>query len=555
MTLPFKRIIKNKSVNLNKQKKANTDNNDGSGNVTKHVGAECRIIVYRWKQQNLTNTGTSNSKLSATQSVDISSQIMTCSFNKSLSSPSGTFTFTVGNSLDSAKYPEYKDWKDFIKPGTWCAIYMTQDGDLYPNKEIGDPVYPANPEKLRCIGYIERVAIKTELNDKGGFDATFEFTGRDFGVIYEETTIWHNLFKYEETALNAIAGSQLNVAGNKTLDKVIRTVHDLFYAPAKLKFTGLFKDQDKSLTELAKQWLMPSQLLNDIGMSFRGDSFYGNVDNVLDFYETTATIPVSQPLDYLSGNAWEKLRELSIPSFHELFAETDLDGSMKLTFRPIPWAIDKKKYPKAGSKIELFKNLSPRSTIPAVDILEFNLGEDNHNRKNHFLVTVATSLYKVEDNISPLSGSRFPYQVTDSVKRHGFRPIHVQVNSLTLNEMLNDGKADKPKLVEYNEILFDYWNNAVFFESGQLDKFGSNDIKIGKTLQFEKDVPYVTDKIFYIEEYTDDYIVMENGASEWTQTIKLTRGAEEYDLNAIKNFSFRNKALNTSGEYTGDDNE
>ena len=38
---------------------------------------------------------------------------------------------------------------------------------------------------------------------KGEFDIVYSITGRDFGVIYEETNIWHNVVYFEKTLVEA----------------------------------------------------------------------------------------------------------------------------------------------------------------------------------------------------------------------------------------------------------------------------------------------------------------------------------------------------------------
>lgn len=526
------------------------DNSDPL-NKTRTITSQCKVVVYNWKSQRLRESGTLPNLLSQSDPIDISSRILNVSFTKSMSSPSGTFSISLANNPGVIKRnKKIEDWKDLIKPGTWCVIYMSQEGDLLLKSQVETP-NKTESRRVRCIGYIERVSAKADVNEKGALEVTYEISGRDFGVIFEETTIWHNLFQYDKGILNALRGADLNVAGIKTLDQVLQTIHDLFYAPNKVKFTTMISDEN-SLTSIAKQWLLPTNMVKDLNMSYIGSSYYGNINNITDFQKTSATISVVQPLDYLTGNSWDQLKSLSIPEFHELFCETDEHGHMKLKFRLIPWAINKSTV--AGVSVDLYKDLQPRVPIPAYDLISFDVGEDTHNRKNNFLTMIGTSLYGGTDNVSVLLGTKYPRQNRDSVQRHGFKPMHVTINSLAMNKSQNDGTGDLAKLLEYNDLLYDYWNPAVFFESGTLEKIGSNDVKIGKTLQFEDIVPYVGGKIFYIEEYTDTYIVEPTGAGLWTQSIKITRGAEEDDLKNNRGFASRNKKYVSAADYTEDNN-
>jgi hypothetical protein len=177
-------------------------------------------------------------------------------------------------------------------------------------------------------------------------------------------------------------------------------------------------------------------------------------------------------------------------------------------------------------------------------------------RYNSFLATVSTGLINVEDNISLLLGKGFPKNNQASIKRHGFRPMHVTVDSIVKNEELANGSSDLIQLVEFNEVLFDYWNSAVFAESGTAIKNGRNETKIGKVMKFNNDLPYLSTKRYYIEGYTDTFTVGDNKEREWIQEVQLTRGFEEQDLIDRKGFAVRGTPFTGSGDYTpgnGDD--
>ena len=516
-------------------------------NQVKNIRSQCQVVVYPWRSEALSARGRSTAAVSDAGRLDVSSRILNVSFNKQLGSPAGSFSFSLSNNTG---LPD-SDWKNIIRPGHWVVIYMSQDGDLDIRDEVTFPRKRPPRNKIRCIGYIERVSAKTAVNPNGAFDVMYEVSGRDFGIIYSNTTIWHDLFQFEATALQAASG-RLPITGNKTVTELMQTVHDLFYAPNKL-LPGL-KDASDSLTSIARQWLLPRSMVRDVGIGLgRGvPSFWGNLRNVTDFRKSAMTVPVSNPIDFLSGNAWQKLQQLSIPAFHELFCETTEGGRPQLNFRPIPWRIRSSRYPRLRRFIRPFSR-NARALVPAVDVLGLDLGEDSQNRKNHFLTTIKTSLFSVEDNISILAGTRFPNENRDSVRRHGFQPMHTDINSLTLNQALGDGKANKSLLVEFSEVLYDYWNNAIFFESGNLEKIGSNDIKIGKCLLFDSEVPYAASKLFYIEGYSDTFYVTETGVGEWVQSVQLTRGVDLVDLRGGGSVARRNVPFDQEGDFTGFD--
>ena len=519
-----------------------TESTTPTGTDIRHVNAQCKIVIYEWNRKRLEIDGQSNDTLSQTTKLDVSSRLLDCTFSKSMSNPSGFFSFSLGMNTG---LKNRTDWKDIIKPGTWCLIYMSQDGDLNISPEV-DKVLPTPTNKLRCMGLIDYPAVRQTTDSKGAQDWIFEVSGRDFGAIYEDTAIWHNLFNYEKTALDALKGGKLKVTGSAKINEIIELVHNLFFKP-EVSYSGLAENE--SLTELAKQWLLPTNLLNDLNIKRPGASYYGNIPDLLDISKTSATISVSQPLDYLSGGAWQSLKKLSIPEFHELFCELNDTGQPKLIFRPIPWSIDQSKYPEIAVNITKYKDLKPRIYLNTLDIEGYKVGENNHNRKNHFLLNIRSSLWNAIDNITHLKSTRFPLQIKDSVTRHGFKPLHVDIDSLALNEMLNDGKPNHNRVKEYNELMVDYWNNAIYFESGTVEIIGNNNIKVGRTIETGPDVAYIGEKIFYIEEYEDVFTIDEKGVGKWMQSVSITRGAEKVDLISENGFEKRNVKFVKFGDF------
>lgn len=525
-------------------------------NETKNVNTQCKVVLYPWKN-NLSDPDMEDSKLSEAIRLDISSQIQGVTFQKNMGSPAGSFSIDLTNSPGIGT----QDWKDIIKRGYWGIIYMSNDGDLQMNPEVGPNLAKnrlAEASKIRGIVYVERVGVQLSVQENRAIDVGFQVTGRDFGIIYEETNIWHNMFKFDTIMLDSIRLTSLNVAGNVRIHTAIKAIHDLFYFP--LNIPGAKVNDNKSLLSIGLQWLLPKEMVADLGFNLSTLSkgtYWGALPGVFDLKEnggdistTGAGIAIDNPGDYLTGNAWEQLKRLSVPPFHELFCETRDNGKPRLIFRPIPWGLDPTKYPKNKDNITLYKDLSPVVTVPAVDLYEADLGEDDNSRYNSFLATVSTGLINVENNISLLDGKDYPKNNTASVKRHGFRPMHVTVDSIVKNEELGNGAADQIQLVEFNEILYDYWNSAVFAESGSISKLGTNDVKIGKIMKFKNDVPYLSTKRYYIEGYTDTITIDENRSVSWVQSVNLTRGFEEADLSAKKGFESRNTSFSGAGEFT-----
>lgn len=553
-------------------------NENRLSNETRNVTPQCKVVVYVWDQLplhgetvkspgNIFDNLTPNPKLSASTALDISSQITAFSYTKNNSGPTGNFTLGLSNSPGIGS----GDWKDILKRGMWILVKLSQDGDLAMNPRVGPPIrvalgdQAAETKKIRCIGYIDRVAALTTTDDTGALSVSYQVTGRDFGVVYSDNIVWHNLFTFDQKQLTTIHQTKMNVLGSTKLDKILDVVHDLYFDPTRI--AGLQTNIQDSLVSHAQQWLLPDKLILDLGIRQPPNSYWGSLPDVKQFSTTEASLAVSSPIDFLSGSAWDNLKKISVAAFHELYTETTDDGKPGLHFRPIPWAIDKKKYPFIGQHIARYKDLdlvtfptnksaavlgvnSNAAIIPAVDVLNANLAEDDQNRYNSFLVTIASTAQSVENNITFLEGTRFPLHIQDSIKRHGFRPMHVTVDTLIRNAALSNGLTDGVVALEYNECLYDYWHRAVFAESGSTTIVGNNAVKIGKILLFGPDVPYANGKRYYIEGYSDNFTVGEKGERTWDQTVNVTNGYEESDLTDIKDFGTKENRFKQEGEYT-----
>lgn len=518
---------------------------------------QCQVIWFKWdtpdedvfEQVDLVDPG----NLSKASAYDISRHIEYCSFSKSKSDPAGGFSLK----LDSSR-----DWKDWIKPGEWLLILMTQDGDLFAdspaNQEVAtfqsaesgtslEFVIAPNEikkDKIRGICYVDRVAVDVTTGDKGEFISNYQVTGRDFGVVYQDTELWYSQFLAETPFLDSLKKANIESQPFSSVTNLIRIAHGMFLAtdsPAE----PLIKNLSDAL-DLPTQWLLPKPMLKLIGQMPDRDSYYGNLPDVLKLDETPVSIPIMNPLLHIQGNkAWEKLKEYSVEPLHELFTETDNEGKMHLYFRAIPWSLDPSGYPRLNH-IKKFQDLvaddSSRIDLRAEQLLSLNLGEDNHSRYNHFLLELRPDFMRSVSSLTLLSkpsakGRKFPLVNKPSVTRHGFRPMHISLDSFFTGYFGNSDKNTKKNsetaadpVIDFNEVMYDYWSNFIFFESGTLEIVGLNSVKIGKVLKLDSSFQYNPNSVYYIEGYQDEFIVNGNGASSWTQSISVTHGIEEVDL-------------------------
>lgn len=554
---------------------------------------QCQIIWFNWTKEenwNISESFNNLKELSESIAYDISNHLFYFSFTKDKSSPSGYFTMHLDNS---------RDWKNVLKPGEWFIALMSQEGNLFvkdKNEDINKN-FPSDlkaifefdskkidenkkrslisglkkgpqqidGKKVRAVCYVDRVAVSVSTGANGELITYYEVSGRDYGCIYEDTEIWLNWLQLERITVDNLTAYLTSKNGAfLQINDFLKFLHDFFLG---------FRNNEKMESALKKtgfpeimgnQWVMPNKLVNYLNQSFNKNPLYGEIKNLLNFDQTILTLALTFTLSSLSGRCWDKLKEYSLDAFHELFVELSEDGQMQLHFRPIPWAFNKEKYPTAAPYIKTYKQLANESDI-SIDsslIINYNLGEDSHNRYNHFFVIPAIANINREDAISLLfnkerkDGTTFPYGIFSSIARNGLRLKHFEVNSFALAFVKKDknksGDVDKNLLKEYNEISLDYWKNAFLFESGSIQIIGQNNIKLGKVLKFDETLDYDPNKVFYIEGYTDEFIVNQNGSTEWTQTINVTRGIETINLNKTFGLSRRNFTNKNRDDYLGE---
>lgn len=563
----------------------------------------CTVVWYQWANEIGDDasvfgvTMPNLAGLSESRSYNISDHIVECAFNKNLGDGAGTFEIVLKNTVE---------WSRFLKAGSWLTIYMNSKGlgadtskqspkDLLAEKipesikkaaKLGGfnlnsaaPLPPGPTRKelqslkdsLRGICLIERVALQSFVGGDGEIDYNYVVTGKDLGVVLEETELWFNFFHYQESAFKALASNFLGQT-SRNLTSLMDTWFDAFFKPE-----SIFGDQEqlgKSLALSLKQWLLPKKLLTDLGLRFVGEGYFGDIVGIKDFQSTLFENNKPDPLAGLQGTAWGKLKELSQPEFHELFLEVD-GGAPRVVFRPIPWGIDKSNYPNLAKYVTAYKDLAgnavtsvletafnvlPGSTNAAPrgsslelgvqDLIDFDVGPDFHQRYNHFLVDSnaasaqqnnAISLFQKEERLS----SPFPFRNTNSIKRHGLRTMHLTIRSYLANKnSFSTGafrdQPDKQFLLEANELIKDYWGQAGDFLSGTIIMKGRGDVKLGKVLITGEEILGIGAHQFYIEGYEDRFTVDSDGATDWQQVLTVTRGIERADL--ATNSGFKRKS-------------
>ncbi len=584
---------------------------------------QAKIIWYQWEKELATDSknafgvsspfpiSASSTDLAKSRSYDISNHIESVTFTKAMDGGAGAFQLTLHNSFD---------WPRFMRPGQWLIIALTGDGDLpmpeetsggvnskalpglgsltsavaaagnlvssiIPGTAAMSPVpelpLPKGPDsskfsnikkRMRCLGIIQRVGIRSVTNMDRTIETSFVITGKDFGAIYEDSELWFNANNADGATFTAAINS-FTEQFTKNLSDLLDKWHDIFVNPNSV----LKKNLTSVKSFFPEQWVLPDRLVKDLALPMKqgGHGYFGDISNLKEFNATVFENPDPNPLAGLQGRCWEKLKGLSQPEFHELFTELGDNGNPKLYFRPIPWALDKSRYPVMGKLMFNYKDLaSPGEVAPpvpvgtnaasfaslldidnvsklstpqgdtrtihsvyvsAAEVDSYDIGADYHSRANFFLVDSMKTMFDQTNAFALQQKSLTPFPLRDEsdIKRHGFKPRFASLNSFNItNAQLFGNSPTAAFMLESNELLKDFYANAEDFYTGTMNLTAAkNSIKLGKVLVTDNSFQGISEMMFYIEGYTDTFTINLDGTGSWTQTLVLTRGLQKTVLN------------------------
>lgn len=614
---------------------------------------QCKVIWYQWDTE-LKDDPDAFTKLQipvpasvigSARAYDISNHIASVSFSKAIGEGAGNFSIILENSFD---------WSRYMKAGHWIAIYMNGDGALpYPTESNnvdtsnlkglssfaksakslisnlagpvlgnlgglqpvpGLPLPTYNPDAkaaeairpfLRCVGVIQRPAIRSTMTVDGARDITYVISGKDFGVVYEETELWFNFNSADQVFYTNLIKS-ITKNYDRLLGSLMEQWHDIFLNPKKL----LKKNVLSQLTLpggsfFPEQWVLPKPLIEHLGLIIDGEGYFGDIVGLKEFSPTIFENPTPDPLAGMQGFCWDKLREISEPIFHELFTELSEDGYPKLFFRPLPWALNKSKYPTLGSTILNYADLTKegevlppiplnldlgkitsldsltkiaksavsgitnssqrtrhRVPVTSAEITDYDLAPSNHERFNFFLVDSNRS---TQDQLNAFALAaqnptvKFPLRDENDIKRHGFKPSKHEINTFLIKSKDFFGKdlyGNSPEqkfILEANSLLADYHAKSDDFYSGTMILCGKPEIKLGKIIITDNDLVGVPNMVFYIQGYTDTFTVNTDKTTSWMQTLQLVRGMELEDLRTLATKD--KKPITKSGDFIADNRE
>lgn len=408
-----------------------------------------------------------------TVTIDATQSVYSISVGEAKTSVSGNFSVILG--------PD-QNWPNRVRPGDWCAIYVSQFG-------IG-PDDSSNPTKgLRCLGNIDRVSkVKTTMPD-GKIKIIYKVMGRNFGKIFEKTQFYYNPYIPDSIAVQL-------VISKSGFMKITGTPSDFLYSYLNLYYGDGFKVSTKSNSQNPgisgtktnkggkidemNQVRIPQAIYKLFGVQNRTGKLadilkieIGDKDLAPDGY--SLYIP---PDRVLNKNLWQILQSISNPMINELYAcmKMAADGKVypTLVFRKLPFT---------GAAQDT-QNLSKTYTFPKLTYIDLpdniivneDLGFSDHERynyinfdpknpiisqfKQYMAISKATRTerYKGSDNTVPL----FPFIDRVSINRYGITTMEGTSDFCYISEAerkKGSEKLDINKAEEWMKLMIDWWSN------------------------------------------------------------------------------------------------
>lgn len=396
------------------------------------------------------------------RAADDDGSVVACSVQKSIGSPSGTWSFTVRPSRSNT----YPDLRQLIADDDWVDIVFTRHGRKW--------------HVMR--GMVDEVRRIKTVGGSGATTTQYLITGRDFGRVWEGTPIWFNRFRGENVggALGIRIFSGVNFTGTVT-----NTVKGILFG---------FLDVLGNLGRAT--WEPPSGVPNTVSGNFAQSVVYEDSG----FTNDPVRYAINPGLmDPQGAGCWELAKEWSDPMFCELWcdlfgpnggpiidgAELPLgDTAMGVVLRDIPYInlVDQMNSPWFAL---------PMFTIPRQAVVDHDIGRSGLERYNAFFVGPQVNQDFGIANMMDIAG---PLWDKDDIFLHGLRRFDVDTHYATIgSDLLTLTTAQRAKVRDW------YCINPYLYNGSLALGRGFPEIRIGTRVRIPGEQGEVDQETYYVE--------------------------------------------------------
>jgi hypothetical protein len=380
--------------------------------------------------------------------------------NKTIGSPSGTWSFTIKPSRSKT----YPDLRELIADDDWVDIVLSRHGKKW--------------HVMR--GMVDEIRRIKSVGGSGATTTQYLVTGRDFGRVWEGTPVWFNRFRAEN------AGGALSI-------RIFQGVN--FTGSVTNTVKGILEGFIKQLGNLGRNvWEPPPGVPNTVSGSFVDSVVY----NDSGFTDDPPRFAVNaQLMDPQGQGCWELGKEWSDPMFCELWCDlispdgpfsdgTEValgDAAMGLILRDIP-------YPNLVDGLDSPWFKLPLFIIPRQAVIEDNIGRSGLERYNAFFVGPQVNQ---DFGISEQLDITEPLWDVEDMKIHGMRRFDVNTHyASTKADILTLTKGQRERIRDW------YCINPYLFNGSLSLGRGFPEVRIGSRVR----IPGVSEadqETYYVE--------------------------------------------------------
>jgi len=411
-----------------------------------------------------------------TEKYQLYDDIVSFSYSKSLSSPAGTF---------QCKILATRDYSKLISPGDWVQIYLTTSKDK---------------KHKRVIGNVDRISLEEFINEDGMREIYFSISGRDFGKIFQDTTIWFNPYTLDQ--YKAVILNKINKPGGPP-NVLIKNIIDLFLNDA---------ESVADCSTSMNYWYIGDRFAQELGQS--GHPQFADLIDMSDFSVEQPGFKAIPVLN-VQGNVWSVLKGISNEvintMFTELYENKDTGELLpKLYFGVRPYCF-RSFTSEIIPTIQYFLDL-PSAVVDAKEIIGASIGLNDHDRLNMFFLRLQEQPYYKSQEAKVFYTQGIDL---DSIKRSGLRLFSRNIDY----GIIQGGTVDSELYSEYMRLVSTWYKANHLLENGTFTILGNPEIRVGRRLVINNSKMY-PNRQYLIESYTDSW----SFGDVWRQQVEVTRG-------------------------------
>lgn len=504
----------------------------------------------------------------ATEELDASADVISCSTTKSKDRAAGTFSMVLA--------PGNANYHAALHPGDHVLIFMKRDRRAFKQQGgivgagaagffglsgIGGISGNTVDSGLKMWGVVTSVRVSRATDPNTGTNSVrYNISGEDFGHFFE-TDVYFNHVIAERLKIDGIRvfRQAFNWAVNLEWGSPSKNISDLLDS-----FIGNQINTQALVSTFAtpnQNFVIPAAIAAYFGRGLSAQRLTNIVQRQIGVLEYATTSPVPKVADELTGtkfvqidlgnafSLWSMLQAYGNTLVNELFVDLkpDANGHLVPTFvaRQMPWTSTKAS---TGIGLPTTRFISlPRLVLSdRRHIFAEDFGRNEQGRFNFIQIWGTGTLFDGSQNWQPEQVIHGNFALDrQSVRRYGvramvnttdadldLRSLHGQVNDpKSVSKLLKNKQSDKPSITfvtKWARLMADWFLPLHMLEAGSIQTVGIEEpLSIGDNIEIVREATKQRE-VYHVQSYSHSFGVDPGtGKVQFRTTMSLTRGQLE----------------------------